>query len=77
MFSIQLHCKLWSPLTIWQEPKADFVNIIPNQSRRNNIRTTQRGIILIKTLIKTGTTLVKATRGQLNPYSQMEWEVLY
>ena len=56
-------------MTIWQELKADYVNITSNQSTRNNFRTAERGIILIKTLIETRIALVKATTDQLNPYS--------
>ena len=42
--------------------------IRPNKSTRNSIRTDQRGIILIKTLLKTRNTLVKTARDQLDPW---------
>lgn len=42
------------------ELQAGYVNISSNQSTRNNFRTAERGIILIKTLIETKITLPKA-----------------
>lgn len=64
MCSKQLYCKLWAPWTVWQELKVDVTNITPSKSARNNIRTVQKGIISIKTLIKKGKL---AARHQLNP----------
>lgn len=57
--------------------KSRLYNIALNQSRGINIRTAHRHIISMKTLIKTGVTLVMVVRNQLSPYSQMESKVSY